>query len=318
MKMCQSVNNMPCFLGIDTSNYTTSVSLFDPQKGVVGFARKILQVKTGEVGLRQSDAVFQHVQNLPLLMDEVYAQCHAPIKSVGVSVKPRDEEGSYMPCFTVGTTVASCIASTYGLPLFRFSHQAGHIAAAAYSAGRTDLLQKRFIAFHVSGGTTEAVLVESCEERIIRTQLIASSLDLKAGQAVDRVGQILNLSFPAGVQLEQLAKQSDRIYKIKPFMRDGSPSLSGLENKCKQMIDNGEQPCNVAKYCLDYIAAALIQMAASAKQKYPDCTMLFSGGVMADLIIRDQLKEHFDCVFSDPFYSSDNAAGIAYLTSLSE
>lgn len=307
---------MSYFLGIDTSNYTTSLALFLPEKGIVGFQRRILKVKDGEVGLRQSDAVFQHVQNLPQLMQDLYHDEKITIDAIGVSVSPRDEEGSYMPCFTVGKTLAECMASSMQIPVNHFSHQCGHIAAAAYSANREDLLQKEHIAFHVSGGTTEAVLVQPDVNKIIKTQLIASSLDLKAGQAVDRVGQMLSLPFPAGVHLEALAGQSDKKYKIKPFMRDGSPSLSGLENKCRQMLEKGEQPVDIAAYCLAYIAQALRLMAENCVQKYPDLAILFSGGVMSDLIIREELNKSFDCIFSDSFYSSDNAAGIAYLTYL--
>ncbi len=307
---------MSSYLGIDTSNYTTSLSLFSPQDGIVGFQRRILKVKTGEVGLRQSEAVFQHVQNLPQLMHDLYQNKKIVIDAIGVSVSPRDEEGSYMPCFTVGKTLAESMACAMQIPVYHFSHQCGHIAAAAFSANREDLLQKEHIAFHVSGGTTEAVLVQPDVQKIINTRLIASSLDLKAGQAVDRVGQMLHLPFPAGRYLEDLAGQSDKKYKIKPFMRNGSPSLSGLENKCRQMLEKGEAPADIAAYCLAYIAAALRLMAENCVQKYPALPILFSGGVMSDLIIRDELQKHFECVFSDPFYSSDNAAGIAYLTSL--
>ncbi|MBE6811896.1 MAG: peptidase M22 [Ruminococcaceae bacterium] len=307
---------MSCYLGIDTSNYTTSLSLFSPQSGIVGFQRRILKVKDGEVGLRQRDAVFQHVQNLPQLMQDLYQHEKIAVDAIGVSVSPRDEEGSYMPCFTVGKALAESMACAMRIPVYHFSHQCGHIAAAAFSANREDLLQKEHIAFHVSGGTTEAVLVQPDLHKIIKTRLIASSLDLKAGQAVDRVGQMLHLPFPAGRYLEDLAGQSNKKYKIKPFMRDGSPSLSGLENKCRQMLEKGGLPADIAAYCLAYIAAALRLMAENCVQKYPDLPILFSGGVMSDLIIRDELQKHFDCVFSDPFYSSDNAAGIAYLTYL--
>ncbi|MBQ3519490.1 MAG: peptidase M22 [Clostridia bacterium] len=307
---------MSCYLGIDTSNYTTSLALFKPEDGIIGFQRRILMVKHGEVGLRQSDAVFQHVQNLPKLMQDLYQNENISVDAIGVSVAPRDEEGSYMPCFTVGKTLAESMACAMHVPVSYFSHQCGHIAAAAFSANREDLLQKEHIAFHVSGGTTEAVLVQPDAHKIIKTRMIASSLDLKAGQAVDRVGQMLDLPFPAGRCLEELAGKSDKTYKIKPFMRDGSPSLSGLENKCRQMLEKGETPADIAAYCLAYIAAALRLMADSCVQKHPGLPILFSGGVMSDLIIRDELQKHFDCVFSDPFYSSDNAAGIAYLTYL--
>lgn len=307
---------MSCFLGIDTSNYTTSLALYSDQNGIIGFERKILTVKNGEVGLRQSDAVFQHVQNIPVLMQALFSDNKCPVEAIGVSVSPRDEEGSYMPCFTVGKAVAESMGTALGVPVYPFSHQAGHIAAAAYSADRADLLRTKHIAFHVSGGTTEAVLVQPDENKIIKTTLLASSLDLKAGQAVDRVGQMLSLPFPAGVKLEELALTSTRQFRIKPFMRNGSPSLSGLENKCRQMLDRGERGSDVAKYCLDYIATALRLMAVDCAEKYPSTTMLFSGGVMSDSIIREELKNYFDAVFSDPFYSSDNAAGIAYLTYL--
>lgn len=307
---------MAKFLGIDTSNYTTSIAVYDQMDGIVGFERKILQVKNGEVGLRQSDAVFQHVQNLPLLFQTVEELYIKDISGIGVSSVPRDEVGSYMPCFTVGTSFAKSLGSCLSVPVYSFSHQSGHIAAAAYSAGRTDLLQQAFIAFHVSGGTTEVVLVQPDKKNIFQVELIASSLDLKAGQAIDRVGNMLNLSFPAGKHIEELANKSVTKFKCKPFMRDGCPSLSGLENKCAQMIAKNESPENVARYCLDFITAALIHMAGTCVSKHPSLPILFSGGVMSDLIIREEISRRFNAVFSDPFYSSDNAAGIAYLASL--
>lgn len=166
-------------LGIDTSNYTTSAALF--HSGSVFQQKMLLPVKQGELGLRQSDAVFHHVQQLPVVLEPLLAQ-KASIKAVGASDRPRSAEGSYMPCFSVGYGTAKAISLTLGVPLYTFSHQAGHIAAALYSAGKPELFHQKFLAFHVSGGTTEAVLVTPEESTVFHTQMIARSLDLKAGR----------------------------------------------------------------------------------------------------------------------------------------
>ncbi|MBQ6897559.1 MAG: peptidase M22, partial [Clostridia bacterium] len=208
-------------LGIDTSNYTTSAALYDTETGEMLQSRRLLTVKEGELGLRQSDAVFQHTINLPDMIDNVTKHLTGKINSVAVSVSPRDEEGSYMPCFMAGKGAARMIADVTGAEIKYFSHQAGHIAAALYSADALGLLEREFIAFHVSGGTTEAVRVTPCKERIFSAEMIASSLDLKAGQAIDRAGRLLGLPFPSGMLLDKLSLQSDRSYKIKPFMKDG-------------------------------------------------------------------------------------------------
>lgn len=189
----------PVILGIDTSNYTTSAARLE--KGEIFQSKKLLPVKPGQLGLRQSDAVFHHVQQLPDRLEEVL-QGAPPIRAIGVSDRPRAQEGSYMPCFTVGVGTARALAAAAGAPLYRFSHQAGHIAAALYSAGQLALLEEQFLAFHVSGGTTEAVLVTPDKDEILHAEIVASSLDLKGGQAVDRAGVLLGLSFPPGQSLK--------------------------------------------------------------------------------------------------------------------
>ena len=117
-------------LGIDTSNYTSSAALFDSESGEIIQSRQLLPVKEGELGLRQSDAVFQHILLLPEMIKNVFSESSKKIDRIGVSVSPRDEKGSYMPCFNTGKAIAESIAAVNGVPLFHFSHQAGHIAAA--------------------------------------------------------------------------------------------------------------------------------------------------------------------------------------------
>lgn len=303
-------------LGIDTSNYTTSAALYDTETDDLIQSRRLLTVKEGELGLRQSDAVFQHTLNLPDMIDEVTKNLSRKIDCVAVSVSPRDEKGSYMPCFMAGKGAARMIADVTGAEIKYFSHQAGHIAAALYSADALELLRREFIAFHVSGGTTEAVKVTPCKEKVFSAEMIASSLDLKAGQAIDRTGNLLGLPFPSGTMLDKLSLESDRSYKIKPFMRDGNCSLSGLQNKCEKMKRDGESDADIAKFCIDYISQVLYEMTKNLTEKYPGLPLVYSGGVMSNTLIRKRFSEEFGAVFAAPGFSSDNAAGLSVLASL--
>ncbi len=303
------------FLGIATSNYTTSAAMYCG--GTVRQQKKLLPVKEGEIGLRQSDALFHHVHQLPEVLCPLLEGAGG-VNAVGVSVRPRDQEGSYMPCFSAGETAARLLAAAYGAPLHPFSHQAGHLAAALFSAGRLDLLERRFLAFHVSGGTTEAVLVSPGADGALQTELAARSLDLKGGQAVDRVGRMLGLPFPAGPALERLALESGKTFRVKPSMRGCDCSLSGIENQCRRLLQDGAPREDVARYCLDALLAALDAMCAALLRDQGDLPVLFAGGVMSNSLLRRVLENRYGACFAEPAFSSDNAAGVAVLAARAE
>ncbi len=307
---------MSCFLGIDTSNYTTSVAIYDDETNEVINLKKLLPVKSGEKGIRQSDAVFHHTVQLPDLIESLFNNKAYKIKAVGVSTKPCNESGSYMPCFLTGMSVARSLAGALNVPLYEFSHQDGHIVASLYSASRLDLVNDSFLAFHISGGTSQALLVKP-NENYFSTEKVADSLDLKAGQAVDRVGVMLGLDFPCGVELEKLAHNSDNtLKKIKVFRRDGNFSLSGVENKCKKMLVDGESPEDISIYCLSYIYSALDDTVNELISQFGELPIVFSGGVMSNKIIKEKIQEKYNSYFAEPQYSSDNACGIAVLSSI--
>lgn len=307
---------MSYFLGIDTSNYTTSVALYDDVSNSVISKKKLLPVKDGEKGIRQSDAVFHHTVQLPELMKELFDDKKCNISGIGVSIKPCNEDGSYMPCFLAGLSVAVSLSSVLNVPLYCFSHQDGHIVAALFSAGVLDFINREFIAFHISGGTSQALLVKP-NNQYFETTKVADSLDLKAGQAVDRVGLTLGLKFPCGPELEKLAKNSSKSLEyIKVFRRYGMFSLSGVENKCKQMIDKGYKHEDIALYCLSYIYSAIDDTVSELINKYGKLPVVFSGGVMSNRIIREELENKYNSYFAEPVYSSDNACGIAVLASI--
>lgn len=301
------------YLGIDTSNYTTSVALYSDE-GSVFQQRKLLPVKKGSVGLRQSDAVFYHTQQLYSLYEQLVKDIDtSKISAVGVSSKPRPVEGSYMPCFTVGYNVASVIASTLKVPLYTFSHQEGHIAAGVLSSNYFELLDKDFIAFHISGGTTEAIMCKP-KDAGFRLDIIAETLDLNAGQAIDRVGVMLGLQFPCGKEIEQLALKCNEQIKVKPTLKDENCCLSGLENLCKKMYEQKESKEKISLFCLKYIEATLCKMTEKLIEKYGKLPLLFAGGVMSNSIIKNTIKNKYGAIFALPEFSSDNACGIAYLT----
>lgn len=303
------------FLGIDTSNYTTSTAFYNAEAGTVIQKKKLLPVKEGQLGLRQSDAVFHHTVQLPDMMENLFSEVGEYPQSVGVSVSPRDTEGSYMPCFLAGASAARSLAAAMKIPCHSFSHQSGHIMAALWSSNALELRHDKFLAFHLSGGTTEAVLVTPDKDFILKKQLVASSLDLKAGQAVDRVGVMLGLKFPAGKELEKLALTADKNYKVRPSMKGADCSLSGIENKCKKLISEGETSANIALYCLTSIYAALEGMTAALLNEYGKMPVVYAGGVMSNRFIRSRIEEKFgnNVYFAQPEFSCDNAAGTALL-----
>lgn len=302
------------YLGIDTSNYTTSVALFNENGEIIQF-KKLLPVKSGEIGLRQSDAVFHHTSQLHCLYTELLKNINpADIKAIGVSTRPRPIDGSYMPCFTVGHNTARVISATLNISMSEFSHQEGHIAAAIYSSKAFALFKESFIAFHVSGGTTEAVLVKP-ENYGFNIRIIADTLDLNAGQAIDRVGVMLGLSFPCGRELEKLAINYKGELKVKkPTLKNGNCCLSGIENICKRLYDDNSSKEYIAAYCLKYIENTLSEMTDKLLDKYGKLPLLYAGGVMSNSIIRKSFEEKYNAYFAEPEFSADNAAGIAYLT----
>ncbi|MDD6395735.1 MAG: peptidase M22 [Firmicutes bacterium] len=307
---------MSLYLGIDTSNYTTSAALYDTRSGSVIQQKMLLPVKAGERGIRQSDAVFHHTNQLPQIISALRSECggFGKISAVGASARPRSMDGSYMPCFTVGHGMARILSDVMGIPLGEFSHQEGHIAAALYSSGRMDLMSGKFIAFHVSGGTTEAVLAEG-DGLNVRVRLIAQSLDLKAGQVIDRTAVMLGLPFPGGKYLEKLALTCDDAVKYKPAMKGHDCSLSGIENKCKKMFESGEPHNRIAKFCLTAVMNSIIAMTDALIEEYGDMPLVYAGGVMSNSLIRNEITQRYQANFAAPEFSCDNAAGTAILTS---
>ncbi len=311
-----AINNMDFTIGIDTSNYTTSAAVFNPETKEFVNSRRLLPVSEGNIGLRQSEALFLHTKALPEIVEN--AVKGRKITAIGVSDRPRPLNDSYMPCFLAGVSVASAVSSVLGCKLHKFSHQAGHIAAALFSADKLDLIGKPFISFHISGGTTEAVLTRYDKENFFKCQIVAQSLDLKMGQAVDRIGNMLGLSFPAGKELDRLSQSGEYNKKITPSMKGADCSISGLQNKAEQLLKSGVKTEDIALFTVKYLAQTVDAMTCELKKSFGDIPFVYAGGVMSNSYIRKFITEKHGAFFALPELSSDNAVGIAVMTAILE
>ncbi len=305
--------NKKVIVGIDTSNYTTSCAVCDFDGVILENYKELLPVKAGENGLRQSDAVFAHVKNFQIISSKIKEK-HAEyeIVAIGYSAYPRDAKGSYMPCFLVGKAVAEMISALYSIPAYQFSHQSGHIMAALYSA---KLMPKdKFIAFHVSGGTTEIVLAEPCETGF-DINLLGGSVDLHAGQAIDRIGVKMGLEFPCGKMIEKLALENiDEIPKFRTCVNEFQCNLSGLENLALGLYNKTENKRLVSAFVLSFLHKTIEKLTLNLRKELGDIKIVYAGGVMSNKIIQEKLAKAFsDVYFAEPAFSTDNACGIALL-----
>ncbi len=296
-------------VAFDTSNYTTSCAFFDGETGEN--SSRLLDVKQGQLGLRQSEALFSHVKRLPEIVQKLGIDpAKYKIVAVGASTKPRETGDSYMPCFLAGASQGEVLAKMLGVPFCAFSHQQGHIAAAAWSAGREELMDMPHLAWHLSGGTTELLYVRPYKTAVV-CEIIGKTTDVSAGQLVDRTGQMLGLGFPAGKELDRLATSADKTLQYVPRFDGLEFSLSGVEHKMKQLCQSGETPENIARFSIASIVATVNKATERATRKYGDIPVLYSGGVASNSLLRQQTP---DGIFAAPQFSTDNAMGCAILT----
>ena len=311
---------MALILGIDTSNYTTSAALLDTEGNLIVEQRSLLEVEEGQRGLRQSKAVFQHVERLPEGIEDLKKAGLAKqdLVKVVVSTRPSSAADSYLPVFRVGEGFAKSLAALLGVPLQEVSHQEGHLQAGLWSAEGPQ--SKKFLAVHLSGGTTELLKVVK-QESGFQVERLGAASDLHAGQFVDRVGVRLGLDFPAGPQLEQLAKQGESGAVIIPSAVDGYDiSFAGPNSAAMRAVEAAKKPADIALAVQSCIAKALEKVLRKALQAENLEEVLLVGGVAANQYLRRRLRKKLEhpavgakLFFAEARFSTDNAVGVAAL-----
>ena len=300
-------------LGIDTSNYKTSAAVVNETGEILFNHQQLLKVKQGERGLRQSEALFQHVQNLPAVMEAVFAQegIRERIGCISVSTRPRPLEGSYMPVFTAGQGYARSLAAALGVPLYEVSHQEGHIEAIRHYSELKDA--NPLICFHFSGGTTEAILVDGS-----KSEIVGGSRDLAYGQVLDRIGVAMGMAFPAGEAMDRIAENGRKHPSIftKIKVQDGYVNLSGIETQGQRMFADYPQE-EVLDDLFEKLSASVLDMTLQLSEKYDIKNFIYAGGVSCSQYMRQYLMNRLtgklNIAFGRSELSSDNAVGVALL-----
>ncbi len=289
------------FLGIDTSCYTTSVAVIDEKGQVVADRRRVLSVAQGERGLRQNEGVFQHIKNLPVLIEEI-KEFLPKVRAIGVSSAPRNVENSYMPVFTAGVSFANVLGTALSLPVISTSHQEGHIMAAATDCGMDRKIP--FLSLHLSGGTTEILMVSGDA-----VEIVGKTLDIPAGQLIDRTGVLAGEKFPCGKAMDE-GKEKGEI-KLPVSVKGCDINFSGAEIQAEKHIKSGAAPGEVYYAVFECIAKSLEKAIKNAGE----FNILPVGGVSSNSVLREILKSAFGSriYFANPKYMTDNAVGVAYI-----
>ncbi|QQY80617.1 N6-L-threonylcarbamoyladenine synthase [Keratinibaculum paraultunense] len=312
------------FVGIDTSSYTTSLAVLDEDDNIILNLSKLLKVEKGKKGLRQQEAVFQHVQNLPLLVEHMTEQIDViKIKSISCSTKPRNVNGSYMPVFVVGKGQAFVLSKVLNTDYNEFSHQEGHIGAGLISSSFKNI--ESFISLHISGGTTELLLVNN-KKNCLQIEIIGGTLDISVGQLIDRIGVYAGLNFPSGKKMDEISKEGRKLNLNIPVSIKNRFwfNLSGMENYFKTLIEKNQYKYeDIFRLLFHTISKFLMHIILNACNIYNIQNVLITGGVAANTFIRKNLsteltKSGINIYFPSPKLCTDNAVGIAYLGKIKE
>ena len=311
--------NNRIIIGIDTSCYTTSIAAITLNREIVFNEKIMLNVKNGERGLRQSDAVFQHIKNFGEISERLKKHIHKKgykVEMICASAKPRDVEESYMPVFEVGKNFAKTMAAIFDCDMLETTHQENHIAASLYGCDKEDL--ERFISVHMSGGTMEILLTEKGDKGY-KTEIVGGTKDISFGQLIDRVGVKMGYDFPAGKYVDEnaLLCKEEVASGLKTSVKDGYMNISGLENQVYKLMEEKDK-YYVSKAVMNAAIKSLEKALRFVCDKYSIEDVVFVGGVASSKYISEKLskklqRNNINSFFTDAAYSSDNACGCAII-----
>ena len=257
-----------------------------------------------------------HVEQITQVIEEALVQAGKTmeqIDAVAVTIGP-----GLVGALLIGISAAKAVALAANKPLIAVNHMAGHI----YANQLIEPLQFPLMALVVSGGHTELVYMPQDGQ----FEIIGETRDDAAGEAYDKIGRILNLPYPGGKKMDELAHIGEDVYDFPRAMIHEDHydfSFSGLKSAVINRIHNAKQkgedivPENVAASFQASVVEVLVEKSKRALQEYPVKQFVLAGGVAANRGLRTALQEmmqsHYPSVtFSIPPMNlcGDNAAMI--------
>lgn len=306
------MKNKSYHIGIDTSAYTTSIAIIDSDFNVVKNLKYMLKVENGKKGLRQQEAVFQHIMNLSKYIEEAFLDIDKSlIATISCSNKPRNSENSYMPVFLVSELIAKTMGSMLDITPFYFSHQEGHLGVVVDYLEEMKIEQ--FIGLHFSGGTSEILKIKMKNFKF-DIEIIGGTLDISFGKFIDRVGVALGFDFPAGKYIESLNVNNQTTLKQPISVKEGWFNLSGAETYLLKEIDRGiakeEIACATEQIMEKTLLRALENLVTDTKSY-----IVFTGGVASNTRLRNSLVAKYGnyAIIPEKSLCTDNAVGLAKL-----
>ncbi len=314
------IHKIDTVLGIDTSCDDTAVALFFPIKGSVLEKKKTQGIHSKYFGVVPEIASREHLINLPILTRELIEEAgigFRDISALGVTCKP-----GLIGSILVGLSFAKALSYSLGKPVVGIDHIEGHLYSAFLSNEEPEY---PFLGLILSGGHSEILLVKGFEDY----ELISTTVDDAAGEALDKIARYLKLGFPGGPEIEKRAEMGDRkrftlplpVVKKNPY----NFSFSGLKTSalaiCQREEEINDGFINDLSACfLDAIVKQILDRVKKAIELTGCKTLVLGGGVAANKLLRSTLSENFnkdiriyyprleDCM--------DNASMIALLTYL--
>ncbi|MBK0347293.1 tRNA (adenosine(37)-N6)-threonylcarbamoyltransferase complex transferase subunit TsaD [Aerococcaceae bacterium zg-ZJ1578] len=232
-----------------------------------------------------------HVEQITQVYELALRQANvtiADIDAIAVTQGP-----GLVGALLIGITAAKTLAFVHQKPLIAVNHLAGHIYATQLQAK----LNFPLLALIASGGHTELVYMQDH----IHFEVIGETQDDAVGEAYDKVGRLLDLPYPAGKYLDQMAQKGTDTYSIPRAMLHEDNfdfSFSGMKSAVMNLVHNANQrgetiiPENLATSFQTAVIEVLVEKTARAIQAYPDVKQfILAGGVAANSGLRQALSE---------------------------
>jgi len=301
-------------LGIETSCDETAVAILRDQTEVIAdcvYSQVSLHAKYG--GVVPEVASRNHVRKLPYLVRDAAGQAGVSLSDLSL-VAATYGPGLVGPLL-VGVCHAEGLAYGLSIPFIGVNHLEGHIFAHRLASPD---VEPPFMALIISGGHTSLIDVAAWGEY----RLVGLTVDDAAGEALDKVGKMLGIGYPAGAEIDRMAYEGDPRAIDFPRPMSGSPgfnfSFAGLKTAVLYHLKKHpwEKPEDVAASMLASIVDILTKKSVEATRRYHRSRLVVVGGVAANQHLRERLvadasKRSIDVFFPPLKYCTDNAAMIA-------